>query len=204
MNKSITMKRDTAIWLVRKAVPFVIFALTVLYMPALGCASDITTLSFRQTNQDIIVNASLQLDEKTIDDLNTGLSKEIVFNIELFRYRKIWSNEFIAGKSFVRLLQSNPIKREYVGTSIDGKAKTVKRFKDINSMIAWGVNIEELTLTNITLEDDGDYFVKISAEARMQAIPAVIGYIFFFLPTKEFSVSRESSLFKASPSKVTK
>jgi hypothetical protein len=198
------MKRNTAIWLVRKAAPFAIFVLSVLYMPAAGCASDITTLSFRQSNQDIIVNASLQLDEKTIDDMNSGLSKEIVFNIELFRYRKIWANESIAGKTFIRLLQSNPIKREYVGTSIDGKSKTVKRFKDINSMIAWAVNIEELTLPDITLDADSDYFVKVSAEARMQAIPAVVGYIFFFLPTKEFGVSRESPLFKAGPPKATK
>jgi hypothetical protein len=198
------MNWDTAMLLVRKAALAVIFVLAVLYMPAPGCASDITTLSFRQINKDIVVNASLQLDEKMIDDLNSGLSKEIVFNVELFRYRKIWPNEFIAGKTIVRLLQSNPIKREYIGTSIDGKVKTVKRFKDISSMIAWGANVEELTLANISMEEDGDYFVKVSAEARMLTMPAVVGYILFFLPTKEFGVSKDSTLFGPGPPGVNK
>lgn len=200
----VNMNWDTAMSLVRKATLAVILVLSVMSIPAPGCASDITTLSFRQINKDIVVNASLQLDEKMIEDLNSGLSKEIVFNIELFRYRKIWPNEFIAGKTLVRLLQSNPIKREYVGTSMDGKTKTVKRFKDINSMIAWGVSIEELRLANIIMEEDGDYFVRVSAEARMLTMPAVVGYILFFLPTKEFGVSKESSLFRSGPPRENK
>ena len=198
------IKRCDFMRMARKASLSFFFALAVLWSPAPGNTYDITTLNFRQTGRDIILNAYLQLDEKMIDELNSGLSKEIVFNIELFRYRKIWRNEFIAGKSLTRLLQSNPIKREYVGTNIDEKEKTVRRFKDINSMIAWGVRVEELVLRDLEFEEDSDYFIRVSAEARMHTLPAVVGYILFFLPTREFSVSEESELFKYRPPRVNK
>jgi hypothetical protein len=202
MRSNISLQR--AMSPARKALAAVLVLSALLFMPSLALSSDITTLTFRQVKNDIIINTSLQFDQKMIDDLNTGLSKEIVFSIDLFRRHKLWPNESVTGRSIVKILQSNPIKREYVGTSIEGNIKTVKRFRDISSMIAWGVHIEEFRLENITPEPDGDYFIRVAIESRLHTMPAVVGYILFFLPTREFSVSRETPVFKLSMPTVAK
>jgi hypothetical protein len=163
-------------------------AATILFVSSSAYPSDIASVNVRQVNNEIIVNASLQLDQKMIDELTSGLSKELVFNVDLFRHWKIWPNEFVTGKNILITLQSNPIKREYVGTSKTGNTKSIKRFKDVNSMIAWAVNITDLKLTGTSGLDGDNYFVKVTAESRAHALPAVVGYILFFLPTKEFSI----------------
>jgi hypothetical protein len=101
-------------------------------------------------------------------------------------------------------LQSDPIKREYIGTSRDGKAKTVKRFKDISSMLAWATDFSELKLTTTKDLEGDNFFVQVTAESRAHSLPSVVGYILFFLPTKEFSVSRNSEFFRLGLQQVPK
>jgi|WetSurMetagenome_2_1015567.scaffolds.fasta_scaffold00164_16 hypothetical protein len=188
----------------RNAAFFLFFVALLLPLYAPVYASDITTIGFRQTNGDIVVNAYLQFDQKIIDDLNSGLPKELTFSVELFRSWNFWPNEYIAGRTITRSLQSNPIKREYVGTSIEGKTRELRRFRDVSSMIAWAGTIEELRLSPIVAAEDGDYFIRVSAESRMLALPAVVDYLLFFIPTKEFNVTKDSLLFRFNPQKARK
>ncbi|HTZ17414.1 MAG TPA: DUF4390 domain-containing protein [Dissulfurispiraceae bacterium] len=160
-------------------------------------AAEISGVDVRQANNELIVSTTLQPDEKLIEDLNNGLSKEIVFYIDLFRHWKLWPDEFVIGQKIVRTLQIDPIKREFVGTSVEGNVKIIKRFKDLNSMIAWAINISNIKLTNVKVLESDDYYVKVTAESRLK--PSVIGYIIFFLPSKEFSVVRDSQIFRIHP-----
>jgi hypothetical protein len=198
------MRWDKVISLVRKAAVVLFFISALLFVPAPGSSSDITTINFRQINRDVVINASLQLDQKIIDELNSGLSKEITFTVELLRNRKLFPNELIKGRVIVRSLQSNPIKREYIGVSVEGGERAVRRFRDISSMIAWGGTLQELKLADIDVDEDSEYFIRVSAESSMHALPAVVDYLLFFLPTKEFSVSKETYLFRLSPQQGAK
>jgi hypothetical protein len=198
------MRWDNAMSLVRKAAVVLFIISALLSVPAPGSSSDITTISFRQVNRDVIVNASLQFDQKIIDDLNAGLPKEITFTVELLKTRKLWPNEVTKGKVIIKALHSNPIKREYIGSSSEGKEKMVRRFRDVSSMIAWGGTIQELRLADIDVEEDSEYYIRISAESRMLALPSVVDYLLFFIPTKEFSVSKETYLFRLSPQQAAK
>jgi len=184
---------------------FFLFCLSLLLLiPAAGSASDITTISFRQANRDIIVNAFLQFDEKIIDDLNAGLPKEIIFSVELIKSRRLFSNELVKGAVIVKSLQSNPIKREYIGTEILRGEKKARRFRDLNSMITWGGSVQELKLSDIDIDEEGEYFIKVSAESRMLALPAVVDFLLFFVPTKEFNVSKETYLFRLNPQRTAR
>ncbi|MBI5213201.1 MAG: DUF4390 domain-containing protein [Nitrospirae bacterium] len=96
----------------------------------------------------------------------------------------------------MRVLKSNPIKREYVASSIDGNVQLEKRFKDLESMIEWVMNIGDSKLTNTKELEPGSYFVKVSVESRIRKLPPVIGYLLFFVPEKELSISKNSPPFQ--------
>ena len=71
-----------------------------------------------------------------------------------------------------------------------------KRFKDLESMVEWAMNIIDIKLTNIKELEHGEYFVKITVDSRIRKLPPVIGYFLFFMPEKEFSISKDSQKFE--------
>ena len=168
-----------------------------------GFAMEISSVNVRISNSEIFVTTALKPDPKFIDDMNEGLSKEFTFFIDLFRVWNIWPDEFILGKKIIKNLRSNQIKREYVATSIYGNIHLEKRFKDPDSMIEWSMNIADLKLANVKELEPGTYFIKVTVESRARKLPPVIGYLLFFVPEKDFTISKNSPVFtvsaKASP-----
>lgn len=159
-------------------------------------AADISTVNVKIHDNDIYVSISVRPDSKFIDDMNNGLSKEFVFYIDLFRVWNLWPDEFVTGKKIVKTFKSNPIKREYVASSIDGNTHIEKRFKDLESMVEWAMNIREIKLTNVKELEPGEYFVKVTVESKIRKLPPVIGYLLFFVPENEFSISKDSQRFQ--------
>lgn len=188
------------------AVAFIAMVITsgIILSDTPSLAADVYAVDAKIVNNELIVTSGLQPDQKMVDDLANGLSKEIVFYIDLFRKWKIWPDEFILGAKIVRHLQSDPIKREYIGSSTEGNLRTIKRFKDLDSMMAWALSISDLKLTNVKALETDDYYVKVTAESNIKKLPPVIGYLLFFTPSKEFSVSRDSSVFRISNSQPAK
>lgn len=161
-----------------------------------GFPAEISDIEVSLINKDIYVSASLKPDSNFINSLNEGMTKELVFFIDLFRVWNIWPDEFITGKKIVRILKSDPIKREYSALNIDGNLQIEKRFKNVESMIEWALKISDLRLLNFRELDKGAYFVKVTVESRIRKLPPLIGFIFFFLPEREFSISRQSKSFQ--------
>lgn len=172
-----------------------VFCLLILAVP--GFAVEISGVNVKINNNDMYVTASVKPDQKFMDDMNNGVSKELIFYIDLFRVWNIWPDEFVTGRKLVNILKSNPIKREYIATNIDGHVHLEKRFKDLESMIDWVMNIGDIKLTNTKELESGAYFVKVSIESRIRKLPPVIGYIIApFLPEKEFGISKNSPPFQ--------
>lgn len=160
-------------------------------------ATELSNLNVMTHNNRLSVSVVLKPEQRFIDSLSQGVSKEIMFYIDLFREWKIWPDEFVTGVKIKRTLRTNPIKREYMATSQQGNVITEKRFKDQESMIEWALNINNLTLVdNLSDYDAGTYYVKITAESRHQNLAPALGFFLFFIPQKEFSVSKESEPFK--------
>lgn len=168
----------------------------ILIFSKAGFASMISALDVKIESNDIYVTASIKPDSKFLDDINNGLSKELILYIDLFKSWNIWPDEFVAGKKVVRTLKSNPIKREYAASSIDGNVQIEKRFRDLESMLEWTMNIANMKLINIKELDEGEYFVKVTVESRIRKLPPVIGYLLFFVSEKEFSISKNSQRFQ--------
>lgn len=143
----------------------------------------------------IIVSTSLGLSERQIDDISKGISKELIIHVDLFRVWKAWPDEFVLGRKFTRTLKCDPVKKEYVATSLEGNVLREKRFSDCDSLLAWALAVEDHTLTSIKELAPAKYFVKVTAESRLRKLPPVVGYLFFFIKAKEFRISGKSSAF---------
>jgi hypothetical protein len=178
--------------------PLLLFIFFLLFT-AQGLATEISVVNVKTNNNDIYVTTSLKPDSKFMNDINDGISKELIFYIDLFRVWSVWPDEFVIGRKLVKVLKSNPIKREYVASSIDGNVQLEKRFKDLESMMDWTMNITDTKLTNIKELEPGEYFVKVTVDSRIRKLPPVIGYLLFFVPEKEFSITRDSQIFKINP-----
>lgn len=161
-------------------------------------AAEISSVNVRLSNNEIYVMTTLKADAKFTEDLKDGLSKKLIFYIDLFRVWSIWPDEFVLGKKIERELRSDQIKREYVGSSILDNVHLEKRFKDLESMVEWSMNIPEIKLTNIKELESGTYFVKVTIESQIRKLPPVIGYFIIFVSEKEFSVSKNSQPFRIS------
>lgn len=177
---------------------FLCFALFfLLHLPIDLFGSEITGPEIRLINNEVMVTTGLQLDDKIFNELKNGISKEITFYIDLFKVWNVWPDEFISGRKFVRTLKSDPIKKEHIATSFDGVTLTERRFKSIDSMIAWTLNIRDLKLTIAKDREPSDYIIKVTAEAKLIELPSVIGHLLFFVPEKDFKLSKNSPTFRA-------
>lgn len=184
----------------KKLLPYCSAALLLCYCFAVPVlATEISNVNVKLQNNDIYITTSVKPDSKFMEDMGNGISKEFTFYIDLFRVWNVWPDEFVTGRKIVKILKSNPIKREYVATSIDGNVQIEKRFKDLESMVEWSMNIVGIKLANIKELEPGDYFVKITIDSRIRKLPPVIGYFLFFVPEKEFSISKDSQIFKINP-----
>ncbi len=173
-----------------------ILLVTALFVPpAVTGAAEISAVQVKLNSNEISVSASLLPDPKTREEMNAGLSKEIVFYVDLFRVWKIWPDEFVTGRKISRVISSDPIKREYTGENREGNLHAIKRFREADSMIAWALSVTDIRIANTRELEPGTYFVKVSAESLMRKLPPVVGYLLFFVPEKEFSVFRDSLQF---------
>lgn len=173
------------------------FFLTSIFLslPPQALAVEIVGPDVSQEGNNIVVSTSLILTEKELRDIKNGISKELTFYIDLFRVWKAWPDEFVIGKAITRTLTCDDVKKEYIATSFDGMTLLQKRFNACEPLIRWSLKIQGLKLTNIAELASDDYFVKVIAESRLRRLPPVIGYLFFFVKEKEFSISKNSSIF---------
>ncbi len=190
---------DVKPYMTRTILSLALFFLLLVSARALG--ADIVGPDARVAGGEIVVSTGLSLDERNLADLRNGISKEITFYLDLFRVWKVWPDEFIAGKKIVKTLKSDLIKKEHVATSLDGSLLIERRFKSFDSMISWALNIRDLKLVNIKELQQSDYFVRVTVESRLRKLPPVIGYLLFFVPERDFKVTKDSPLFPAGSEK---
>jgi hypothetical protein len=182
-----------------KKSAIIFFFLALLELPALVgiCnAAEISEVDFKLNNNELHVSTVVRLEPKIMDDLNDGLSKEITIYMDLFRVWSIWPDEFVLGTKIITKLRSNPIKREYIAVSLSGNTSRERRFNDLEAMVNWATTLSDIKLTNTKGLETGTYFIKVTAESTIRKLPPVIGYLLFFVPDKEFSVSKNSLPFQ--------
>lgn len=171
--------------------------LLLLILPLCASGAEISGAEVQFANSEILVSTALVLDEKGLGDVKSGIAKELTFYIDVYRTWKVWPDEFISGKKIVRTLRSDPVKKEYTATSFDGSTQVKKRFKDLDSLLAWALSIRELRVLHVRELEPATYFVRVTVESRIRSLPPVIGYLLFFMPEKEFRLVKDSQPFTA-------
>jgi hypothetical protein len=168
---------------------------------SLSSGAEITGTEVKLRDNEIYVTTALSLDENHIQELRNGIAKEFRFYIDIFRLWKMWPDEFVLGKLFVRTLKCDPVKTEYIATSSDGSTLIEKRFKSFESMVRWAVSINNLKLVNTRELEPGVYFVRVTVESKIRKLPPVIGYFMIFLSENEFKIKKDSSPFNIGTAK---
>ena len=172
-----------------------LFLAFLIALPLAAHGVEIAAPEVELTNDEVFVSASLILDEKNLADVKNGISKEITFYLDLYRVWNAWPDEFIAGKKIQKTLKVDPVKKEYTAAATDGTTLVKKRFKDLDSMLTWTLAIKGLPLVYARELEPSNYYVRVTVESRIRSLPPVIGYLLFFVPEKEFKITRDSSVF---------
>jgi hypothetical protein len=161
---------------------------------SLSGGAQITGPEVKLQDHEIYVSTSLTLDDKYLQELEHGVTKEFRFYIDLFRIWNMWPDEFVLSKSFIRTLESDPVKMEHLATTNDGNTLIQKRFRSFKSMIQWALSISDLRLANMRELEPGAYFVRVTVESKIRKLPPVIGYFMIFLPENDFKIKKDSPL----------
>lgn len=180
---------------------FLFFLGCLLFSPSIARSAEIIGPETKIVNNEIHVTTGLMLDEKQLHDVKNGIAKEITFYIDLFRVWNMWPDEFVLGKAIVKTLRVDPVKKEYVATSLDGMTVIEKRFNELDSLLKWSLSIRDIKLTNTRELEPDSYFVRITVESRLRKLPPVISYLFFFVPEKEFTKVKDSPKFSVGQGK---
>ncbi len=171
---------------------FLLFSLTIA-----GSAFSAQVLgpNVKVREGNIVVSTGLQLNPNHIEEIKKGVPKEINFYIDLFQSWDNWPDEFVLGTTITRTLKCDPVKNEFIGTSLSPTHHEERRFKSCESLISWALTIPEVWLTNINELAPGEYFVHIKAESRLRRLPPFINLLFFFVREVEFTVEEDSPHF---------
>ncbi len=172
----------------------------LLFSSSVSIAAEINGPEVKIQGNEIYVTTSLSLDEKQLHELRNGIKKEYSFYIDIFRVWKLWPDEFVLSRSFVRNLRADPVKMEFIATSTDRNTQIKKRFKTFDSMLQWALNFRNLKLANVRDLEPGTYFVRVAVESKIRKLPPVIGYFMIFLPENEFKIKKDSPYFTIGPS----
>ena len=169
--------------------------LCLLCVPSSSHCAQINQLDIEVQENHISVSTAVSLDDKHIAELKNGIKKEIRFYIDLFKVWNIWPDEFITGKLFVRTIQYDPVKTEYIATSSNGQTIIEKRFTSLESMLQWALSIHELGITIPQDLEPGAYFIRIIVVSKIRNIPPVLRGLLIFISENEFKIEKDSSIF---------
>lgn len=172
-----------------------LFLLTFLsLMPSLE-AAEIQGPRVTVREDGIMVSTGITPDERQVEEIKKGVSKEIVFYVDLFRVWRSWPDEFVIGRKFKQTLSCDPVRKEYVATSLSGNVLKEKRFSSCERLISWALAIPEFRLTAVEELEPSEYFVKVTVESRLRRLPPFIDLLFFFVQETEFSLAADSPRF---------
>ncbi len=171
------------------------FLSVLLFCASFAYAANITGPEVRLDQQGIYVAAGVRLEPQEQQDIREGIQKDIDIFIDLFRVWRFWPDEFVLGTKYTQTLRCDPVKKEYVATSLTGTRERVHRFEDCDALMNWALNIPEIMLTHVGELEPGEYFVKVTAESRLRRLPPFIDQLFFFVPQKEYHIEGRSQPF---------
>jgi len=177
----------------------IISALLILALsPAAALTAEIIEPEIMIKDNNIIVNTGLvRLKDEDIEAMiNSGIEKEIVFTIELFRVWSLWPDEFVASKKIRRIIRYDNLREQYLITTDDGASIIEKTFRNFDSMREWAFIVNAIKIANVRQLESAQYYLRIVVESKSRELPPAIGSLLLFLPETEMSLAKESHTFR--------
>jgi hypothetical protein len=184
-----------------------LFIITVLIftasvpLPAEALPAEIFGPFVKIDDNDILVNTGLTNVEDIASTVNSGVEKEIVFTIELFKVWDYWPDEFVVSKKVQRNIKYDNLRGQYTASTFEGTSQVRKHFRDFNTMKTWTFMVYKINLVNMKELDPGRYYVRVVTESKSKELPPVIGLLMLFIPEVEMSLAKESRTFDIGESK---
>ncbi len=178
-----------------RAASLAAFVLLAVLVPQAARALELSDPDVTRKGGAIVVSAEARPGPREMNDLSNGVSKEMVFYVDLFRVWRAWPDEFVLGRVITRTLKCDPLRKDYTANSLDGTTLLEKKFKDCEALSAWALKVPEITLTNTAELPPDMYFVRVTVESRLRRLPPVAGFFFFFVREVEASASKDSPAF---------
>jgi len=179
----------------KTAFCFLLSLLCILCLSSPSDCAEIKKLDIKLQGTHIYVSTAVSLDEKHLEELKNGITKELHFYIDAFKVWNIWPDEFITGKLYVRTIQYDPVKTEHIATSSDGQTLIEKRFTSFESMLQWALSINELGIKIPQDPEPGAYFVRVTVVSKIRKLPPVLRDLLIFIPENEFKIKKDSPIF---------
>lgn len=160
-------------------------------------AAEIRDVKVVREGQVITVSTELKLDDTQIEELGSGMQKELIMYIDLFRSWNLWPNEFIHGITISQVMKSDPVKKEFILVTRNGTGNRETRFNSLDTLLDKALRFENIRAFSVVGLPQGNYFVKVTVELRIRKLAPIISYLLFFVPEKEFSIWKNSETFGA-------
>ncbi len=182
---------------IKKVIWFII-TIQVFISVTTSYSQEIDSIEVRFKGDDLYVRTSFRPGERFIEEARNGIRKELKILIDLFRVWENWPDEYIYGVEIINRITGDALRGEFVATSLNRSRRVIveKRFRSFDSMILWLTSINSLHLVNVKSLEPGEYYIKVTVESIIKKLPPVIGYLLFFVPEKEFSISKDSEIFR--------
>ena len=173
----------------------VFLMLFVVIPPVTALSSEIIGPDTEIRDSQIFVSTGLSYTEELESKIKTGIEKEYIFTIELFRVWDFWPDEFVVSKKILRSVKYDKLREQFFTSANDGTSKTKAKFKDFNASKAWVFRIKDVKIANVRELDPGSYYLRVVIESKSRELPRMIGLLMFFIPEVEMSLAKESKPF---------
>lgn len=147
------------------------------------------------SDNNIIVNLSIDNIKELEKTIKSGIEKEIVYTIELLKIWKFWPDEFVVSKKVEKIIKYDNLREQYLASSYDGINRVNKNFKDYDSVTNWIFNVNTVNLVNIMELEPSSYYIRIVVESKSMEQFPLIGFLMHFIPEVEMSLAKESQPF---------
>ncbi len=181
-------------------VILIIYIILFSYItPALAGDAMISDINVVLNKDSIIASARLVngFDKKIEEEINSGIEKDIVYEIVLKRRRSGWFDEDILSKEVKYTVKYDLLKKQY-SVKMQGnvnKESVVQNYNDIKAIVS---KIEDVMVAHKKfVEPDEEYYVSIKAEMKDAKLFFFLDYFLFFIPFSDIDTSwADSATFK--------
>jgi hypothetical protein len=170
--------------------------IVLFFSPATAFSAEISGPTVRIENNEIFVDTGLSYLGDLESTILSGLEKEFIFTIELFRVWNLWPDEFVVSKKVQRAVKYDRLREQFFTSTNDGITKAYEKFKDFLVMKNWVFRVRNINIANVRELRPGRYYLRVVVESKSRELPPTIGLLMFFIPEVEMSLAKESQSFR--------